>query len=131
MHLNVARIEVEGASLSGREVHEALASDRRVAVIDGASSSLTSTAQLMEAARDMGRVRGDISEIVVWRDSIMVRGRVIRFAFAVHNESVVVPESIDCARALAGLDSELSDARHRTDVGIEKLYGAPLDTRLG
>ena len=66
---------------------------------------LRSTAEIMECARDLGRLRGDMPEICVWKEAI---GTVsngynkLLYMQAVHQESDVIPENVDCIRAMMG-----------------------------
>ncbi|MBN2517661.1 MAG: type II glyceraldehyde-3-phosphate dehydrogenase [Candidatus Altiarchaeota archaeon] len=61
-----------------------------------------STAEVMEYARDLGRPWSDLYEIAVWEDSIHIKDGVLYFCQAVHQESDVIPEEIDCIRAMLG-----------------------------
>ena len=70
---------------------------------------LASTADIVEYARDIGRKRYDIPELVIWENSISVQDREVMWMQAVHQESIVVPENIDAIRAameLAGTSEE-------------------------
>ncbi|BBD72608.1 glyceraldehyde-3-phosphate dehydrogenase [Sulfodiicoccus acidiphilus] len=71
------------------------------------SKSVTSTAELFEAARDAGRERADIPEVVIFQDSINVKDNEVTFMYAVHQESIVVPENVDAIRALMGIRNSM------------------------
>ena len=129
MHLNIARFEM-GTTTSLRSVEEALFSSDRIALIEGTKTGLDSTAQLAELGRDLARARGDLPEALVWRDSIRVEGDVLRLAFAVHMESIVIPETLDCVRALSGLCNTREAAIGATDAGLRSFYGPPLRALL-
>lgn len=73
----------------------------RVMLVD-AKSGFKSTANVMDMAREMGRPRNDIYEVVVWRDSVAVVNAEAYLFMAVHQESIVVPENVDAIRALSG-----------------------------
>lgn len=70
--------------------------------IDGAG-------KLKEYTRDARRPRGDIWENSIWAESITVAGSDIYLFEAVHQESIVVPETIDAIRAVTG-KSETAEA---------------------
>lgn len=65
---------------------------------------IRSTAQIMDLAREMGRSRGDMFEIVVWEDGIKVVGDTLYYYQAVNQESDVIPENIDCIRSMCQLE---------------------------
>ncbi|HIP85072.1 MAG TPA: glyceraldehyde-3-phosphate dehydrogenase, partial [Pyrodictium sp.] len=74
-----------------------------------------STADIVELARDLGRKRYDIPELIVWRESIVVKGDEMYWMQAVHQESIVVPENIDAIRAMLKLAVDASDSIMLTD----------------
>ena len=83
------------------EVLDALRSAPRIAFIrmgDGLTG-LNTTVELM---RDLGRPRGDMWEVALWEDVLTVEGDEAFLTYQVYNEAIVVPESIDAIRALAG-----------------------------
>ena len=77
----------------------------RVSFVNGAEG-ITSTAQIMEMARDLKRDRSDMNEIMVWKDGVHVVGRTLYYYQAIHQESDVVPENIDCIRAMFELEKD-------------------------
>ena len=105
------------------EVLEALASTRRIALVDSGRTGIKSTAEIIEAARDAGRKRADVPELVVFRDSVTLNGDELMLFQAVHQESIVVPENVDAIRALTRLaGAEESIAKTDESLGL----GAPL-----
>jgi glyceraldehyde-3-phosphate dehydrogenase (NAD(P)) len=85
-----------------------------------AKHGVESTAQVMELARELGRKRADFYENVIWRDGINTSGRYLYFFQAIHQESIVVPEIIDCIRAMCELEAskEKSIAKTNKTLGI-------------
>jgi len=77
----------------------------RVKLIDGARG-FESTAEIMEYARDLCRARGDFNEIVVWRDGMNVVDKTLYYYQAIHQESDVIPEIVDCIRAMTGIEAD-------------------------
>jgi len=67
------------------------------------SEGITSTAEMLEFARDFGRPRYDMYENLVWEDSIGVKDKELYLFQAIPQESIVVPENIDCIRAMFDL----------------------------
>lgn len=56
-------------------------------------------ASMFRWARDVGNLRGDMYEIALWEESIVLSGDDIMFAINIPQEAVVIPESIDAIRA--------------------------------
>ncbi len=86
---------------SREEVLEAFRAAPRIAFIrmsDGVVA-LNSTIELM---KDLGRPRGDMWEVALWEDVLTVNGKELYYTYQVYNEAIVVPESVDAIRALAG-----------------------------
>ena len=77
----------------------------------------------MEFARDLGRLRGDMPEICVWQEAIGVISNAhnkLLYMQAVHQESDVIPENIDCIRAMMGFkDAEKSIRMTNESFGIK------------
>ncbi|MBI5390171.1 type II glyceraldehyde-3-phosphate dehydrogenase [Candidatus Woesearchaeota archaeon] len=63
---------------------------------------IRSTAEIMEYARDLGRDRGDMPEICIWKEGIGIVGHKLFYMQAIHQESNVIPENIDAIRAMMG-----------------------------
>ncbi len=73
----------------------------RVKVVRNAEH-VRSTAEIMEYAKDIGRLRGDMPEICVWEEGIGVKGKKLFYLQAIHQESDVVLENVDAIRAATG-----------------------------
>ena len=69
--------------------------------------------------RDLDRPRGDMWEVAVWEDALATDGREVYLTFQVHNEAIVVPENVDCIRALTGLET----GRREVDREDQRGYG--------
>jgi glyceraldehyde-3-phosphate dehydrogenase (NAD(P)) len=89
---------------------------RRVAFVSG-KDGVKSTSQLMDIARETGRERSDLYEIILWKDSISVKGNELFYYQAVHQESDVVPENIDAMRSMFQLD-EKEESIDKTDKSL-------------
>jgi glyceraldehyde-3-phosphate dehydrogenase (NAD(P)) len=100
-------------------VLDAFEKAHRVMPID-AGLKLGSTAEIMEFAKDLGRSRGDMYEIPVWKESVNVVDGELFYMQAVHQESDVVPENVDCIRAMLELeeDGEKSILKTNKAMGI-------------
>ena len=94
----------------------------RVVVMHGGGNRLTTTAEVMEMARDIGRKWGDLHEIFVWEDGAKLVGDRLYYFQAIHQESDVIPENIDCIRALMGVESDWRSSVAKTDAAISRYY---------
>ncbi|HEX6387518.1 MAG TPA: type II glyceraldehyde-3-phosphate dehydrogenase [Anaerolineae bacterium] len=86
---------------SKEEVLAAFRAAPRIAFIrmsDGIVA-LNSTIELM---KDLDRPRGDMWEVALWEDVLTVNSNEVYYTYQVDNQAIVVPESIDAIRALAG-----------------------------
>ena len=88
--------------------------------MDGGETGITTTAEVMEYARDIGRKWGDLHEIFVWRDGVKLENNTLYFFQAIHQESDVIPENIDAVRALMGTESDWRASVAKTDKSIAK-----------
>jgi len=113
MHVHVVYARL-AESVEKKDVVEAFASSPRILLADD-TLGLASTADLVEYARDIGRKRYDIPELVIWENSITVNGSEVMWMQAVHQESIVVPENIDAIRAVMGLASSPEETIAITD----------------
>ena len=74
----------------------------RIRVVDNASR-VRSTAEIMEFAKDLGRNRSDMPEIVIWKEAVGTHKKKLLYMQAIHQESDVVCENIDAIRAAIGV----------------------------
>ncbi len=120
MHLHTLTVDLRRRA-NVEDVIELFRNSARIRVVRNAEH-LRSTAEIMEFARDMGRLRGDMPEICVWQEAIGVISNAhnkLLYMQAIHQESDVIPENIDCIRAMTGLkDSEKSIKMTNESFGI-------------
>lgn len=92
----------------------------RIRVVDNASM-VRSTAEVMEFAKDLGRdTRGDMPEIIIWKEGVGVTGNKLLYMQAIHQESDVVCENIDAIRAAMGFkDGKKSIEMTNKALGID------------
>ena len=86
----------------------------RVLLVES-TKGLPSTAEIMEYARDLGHTRGDFNEIIVWRDGMNVVGKTLYYYQAIHQESDVIPENIDCIRSMMKTEPDNTKSIQKTD----------------
>lgn len=93
----------------------------RIRFVSG-KHGIKSSAQVMELARDLGRPRGDFMEIIVWQDGVKMEGHTLYYYQAIHQESDIVPEIVDCIRAMMKVENDPMRSIRLTDkaMGIAK-----------
>tara|TARA_B100000959_G_scaffold287606_1_gene375020 strand:+ start:14868 stop:15989 length:1122 start_codon:yes stop_codon:yes gene_type:complete len=123
MHVHAIIAELpEGHGLSTESVIELWKKTPRVIVMHGGGNRITSTAEIMELARDLGRKWGDLHEIFVWQDGVKLVGNKLYYFQAIHQESDVIPENVDCIRAMMGTEEDWKKSVSITDEAINKYY---------
>ncbi|MBR7153115.1 MAG: type II glyceraldehyde-3-phosphate dehydrogenase [Candidatus Methanomethylophilaceae archaeon] len=114
LHTIVAQLERETTTEEILAILEKAPRVRLVSSKDG----IKTTAQIMELARDLGRDRSDMYEIVVWRDGIKVVGNTLYMYQAVHQESDVIPENIDCIRSMCKAEQDVAASVAKTNAAL-------------
>lgn len=119
MHVHVVNVELKEKA-SAEQIAEAFEKAPRIKLLS-AERGFKSTAQIIEYARDLGRPRYDLPELIIWRESISCVDGEVFFTQAVHQEAIVVPENVDAIRASTSLmdDPEKSIALTNRVLGIE------------
>lgn len=127
-HLHFAMVETT-RPVSLDELRDALWDAPRIAFVR-ADEGLVALNSVVELMRDLDRPRGDMWEVAVWEDALAADEREVYLTFQVHNESIVVPETIDCIRALTELETDPQASIRKTDaaLGITKTF-LPAATR--
>ena len=119
VHVIVAQLP-EGHGLTTESVIEMWSKQPRIILMNGGETGITTTAEVMEYARDIGRKWGDLHEIFVWRDGVKLEGNTLYYFQAIHQESDVIPENVDAIRALMGTESDWLASVAKTDQSIAK-----------
>jgi len=112
-HLHFAMVETT-RPVSLDELHGALTAEPRIAFVRS-SDGLVALNSVIELMRDMRRPRADMWEVAVWEDALAVDNREAYLTFQVHNEAIVIPENVDCIRALTGLEPDAARSIEKTD----------------
>ncbi|MGC9072068.1 MAG: type II glyceraldehyde-3-phosphate dehydrogenase [Acidilobus sp.] len=100
MHMHLIYAYFDGP-VRREDVIEALSTTPRIVLIPP-TLGVEGTAHLFEVGRDLGRMRGDMPEVMVFSESVGVSGDEVALMYAVHQESVVTPENVDAIRAVTG-----------------------------
>ncbi len=116
MHVHSLCIEVKD-NVSADKVKDVLEDEPRIMLVS-ASEGFTSTAKIIEYAREI-RMRYDLYENVIWRESISIDGSDLFITQAIHQEAIVVPENVDAIRAMLELsDKQESIKKTNLSLGI-------------
>jgi|SRR5688572_10462213 len=108
------------------EVLGAFRTSSRIALIN-TNDGLPALNSVKELMADRGRPYANLYEVALWADMLRVQGDELFYAYMVDNQAIVIPETIDAIRALAGTvrDGSESVARTNAALGIEpSLIGA-------
>jgi glyceraldehyde-3-phosphate dehydrogenase (NAD(P)) len=116
MHTHSVNFNVEGTP-DREEVLDALKKWRRIWLIP-AWFNMKSTGDIMELGRVLGRPKGDMMENCIYEESVSVDGDDIELFQAVHQESDVIPENIDCIRAMTGIEKDKRRSMDKTDKAL-------------
>ena len=108
----------EGHGLNTQSVLDLWSKHPRIIIMNGKETNITTTAEVMEYARDIGRKWGDLHEIFVWEDGVKLDGNTLYYFQAIHQESDVIPENVDAIRALTGTESDWRVSVEKTDAAI-------------
>jgi len=99
---------------SVEDVLAAIDGNSRIVLVSDAEG-VSSTAAAIEFARDLNRPRNDIYENCVWKESVTNKDGWVFVTQAINQESIVVPENIDCIRAMMGLEKDGAKSIKKTD----------------
>ena len=115
-HLHFAMIETT-RTLGRDEALDILRGAARVALVRVADG-IAAPNSVIELMRDLGRPRGDLWEVAVWADSLSVDGPEVFLTYQVHNEAIVIPETVDAIRALTGVETDGARSMAKTDAAL-------------
>jgi glyceraldehyde-3-phosphate dehydrogenase (NAD(P)+) (phosphorylating) len=67
---------------------------------------------------DRGRPHDNLYEVALWADMLRVQGDELFYACMVDNQAIVIPETIDAIRALAGTVRTANESIVRTNIAL-------------
>ncbi len=99
------------------EVVQAMRQSPRIVPIriDGGLAAINSVKEWM---LDLGRPHGDLYEVALWEDMLTVKGDELFYAYMVDNQAIVIPETIDAIRALAGVETDVDVSMKKTNKAL-------------
>jgi glyceraldehyde-3-phosphate dehydrogenase (NAD(P)) len=99
-HLHAWTVELTREA-SREEVLAAFAASKRILAVDS-HTGLSAMNSIKEWMADLGRPHANLYEVALWTDSLAVEGQELFYTYMVDNQAIVIPETIDAIRALAG-----------------------------
>lgn len=96
------------------EVLEALRASSRILLID-TRTGLSAINAIKEWMADCDRPNADLYEVALWEDLLAVQDRELFYCYMVDNQAIVIPETIDAVRALAGQERDPGTSITRTN----------------
>lgn len=115
-HLHYLMIETT-RKVSLDELRHSLWEASRIAFIR-AADGLVALNAVIEMMRDLKRPRGDLWEVAVWEDALAADDREVYITYQVHNEAIVIPETIDAIRAMTGSETDWRRSVEKTDQSL-------------
>jgi len=99
------------------EVLDAFRASSRIALIR-MSDGLAALNVVKEMMADIGRPHDNLYEVALWADMLRVEGDELFYAYMVDNQAIVIPETVDAIRALAGGEPDAQASIRRTDTAL-------------
>jgi glyceraldehyde-3-phosphate dehydrogenase (NAD(P)) len=115
MHVHSLNVQLK-EKVSEDDVIDVFEKEPRITLVSK-DEGFTSTTKIIEWAREL-RLRYDLFENVVWKDSIAVVDNELYFTQAIHQEAIVVPENIDAIRAMFEM-AEKEESIRKTNESLE------------
>lgn len=116
MHLHILNIEFKD-KIEMDDIIDTLLSQPRIKII---GDGISSTSEIIEYSRDLLRPRNDIWENCIFSDSINVIKKNLYLYQAIQQESIVIPENIDCIRSMFQLQKNKLNSIEKTDSTLFK-----------
>src|SRR4030095_8574113 len=103
---------------SKEEVLDAFRTSSRIALVN-TGDGLVALNTVKELMAERGRPHDNLYEVALWSDMLRVRGDELFYAYMVDNQAIVIPETIDAVRALAGTGRAAHESIGRANPALE------------
>jgi len=112
-HVQTVEMEVENPPTKEQvvKIFEDHPRTRMFKIADG----FLSNSHVFDYMRDVGAPRGDMYDVPIWDETIYVDGDQLLLTHMVPQEAIVVPENVDAARCLLGLEDDAQAAMAHTN----------------
>jgi glyceraldehyde-3-phosphate dehydrogenase (NAD(P)) len=115
MHVHVNHVRMSNPPDSNRAVIDRFRGSPRFHLFEE-WEHVNGTPVVMEYARDRSLSgRADMMENVLWENGIHLKGEDLYFFQGIHQESIVIPETVDAIRAMLGLSPTAAASIEITD----------------
>jgi glyceraldehyde-3-phosphate dehydrogenase (NAD(P)+) (phosphorylating) len=115
-HLHYWSVQMTRAA-SKDEILNAFRTSSRIALIN-TGDGLVALNTVKELMADRGRPHDNLYEVALWADMLRVQGDELFYAYMVDNQAIVIPETIDAIRALAGTVRAANESIVRTNTAL-------------
>ena len=115
-HLHYWAVQMTRAAKKEQVLDALRASSRIVLMKDEYGLEALNTVK--ELMADSGRSRSDLYEVALWADMLKVQGEELFYAYMVDNQAIVIPETIDAIRAIAGRETSGRRSIDATDAAL-------------
>jgi len=115
-HVHAVNAQVR-KQIKPEELQEAFVKNTRIILVS-AEQGYKNTANVIERFRDLCRPRYDMPEVAVWKEMIAVEGNNVYWSHMVHQEAIVIPENIDCIRAMCNLEKDAWKSIEKTNKSL-------------
>lgn len=115
MHAHTVNVSLEESPTKDeilKKIHE-------TSRVLNAKEALDSTAKIVEWSRDLGRKRYDTPEVVVWPGTVNVEDNEVWLSYAVHQESIVIPENLDAIRSMLKIEESKEESLEKTNETLD------------
>ncbi len=117
MHMHSVQIDLKRET-TREEALKVLENHSRIGIVRKATG-IKSNAQLREYTQDLGRPRTDLWENGVFEESVSILNGKEFYCFqAIHQEADVVPENVDCIRAMMGTVKDPEESIRTTNKAL-------------
>lgn len=100
-----------------QEILEAFRSSSRISLVR-MSDGLPALNSIKELMADLKRPHDNLYEVALWEELVTVQGSEVFYAYMVDNQAIVIPETIDAIRALAGIEERSAASIARTNAAL-------------
>lgn len=111
MHAHIFNIELKKKE-DVNNIKCFLSSQSRIKLID---NNITSTSEIIEYNRDLLRPRNDVWENCIFSNSFYMSNNSLYLYQTIHQESIVIPENIDCIRSMMKLENKYNSIKKTDD----------------
>jgi glyceraldehyde-3-phosphate dehydrogenase (NAD(P)) len=118
-HLQMHSITLTDAPDKYALVHK-LSDYPRILINDGEYGKDSN--QIANTMDDLGRLRGDRPEIIIWEDSIDLSNNKIHLISSIDMQSITIPETIDCIKKTINPSLDIEQCVSETDESL-RLFG--------